>query len=52
LPDLGKYADAVLASYAVSIALIVGLVVVSLAKSKKTQKQLAQIEARTTTKSL
>jgi len=51
LPDLGKYADAVLASYAVSIVLIIGLVVVSLAHSKKTQKQLSQIEARTTANS-
>jgi heme exporter protein D len=45
-PDLGKYADAVLSSYAVSIILIVGLVVLSLRHSAKVQKQLAEVEAR------
>jgi heme exporter protein D len=51
MPDLGKYADAVLSSYAVSIILIVGLVVLSLRRSAKVQKQLAEVEARAETKS-
>ena len=46
MPDLGKYADAVLASYAVSIILIVGLVVLSLVQSKRAQKRLADLEER------
>ena len=50
LPDLGKYADAVLSSYAISIILIVGLVVVSLKRSAKIQRQLAEVEARAQTK--
>ncbi len=33
MPDLGKYADAVLSSYAVSLALIVALVVLSIRRS-------------------
>lgn len=46
MPDLGKYADAVLSSYAVSIALLVGLVVLSLWQSKRGKAYLAEIEAR------
>jgi len=48
MPDLGKYADAVLSSYAVSIALIVGLVALSLWQSRKGKARLAEIEARRT----
>jgi heme exporter protein D len=48
-PDLGKYADAVLASYAVSIILIVGLVALSFRRAKIVQKQLADVEARAKT---
>lgn len=49
MPELGKYADAVLSSYAISIILIVGLVIISLKRSAKVQKQLAAIEARAKT---
>lgn len=47
MPDLGKYADAVLSSYAVSIILIVGLVALSILRANKVQRQLASVEERT-----
>ena len=40
MPDLGKYAEAVLSAYAVSIVLIVLLVLVSLASAEKTNAVL------------
>ncbi|MEP5758093.1 MAG: heme exporter protein CcmD [Litoreibacter sp.] len=46
MPDLGKYADAVLSSYAVSIVLIIGLVALSILRAGKIQKQLALVEER------
>lgn len=46
MPDLGKYADAVLSSYAVSIVLIVGLVALSILRANTVQRQLAKVEAR------
>lgn len=45
-PDLGKYADAVLSSYAVSIVLIVALVAVSVIRARKVRAQLDAIESR------
>jgi len=44
MPDLGKYAEAVLSSYAVSIALIAGLIVVSVLRANRVNKQLQEIE--------
>ncbi len=44
MPDLGKYAETVLSAYAVSIALIVGLVMISILRSKKIKKQLQDVE--------
>jgi len=44
MPDLGKYAEAVLSSYAVSIALIAGLIVVSVMRANRVKKQLQEIE--------
>ncbi|MDT8327662.1 MAG: heme exporter protein CcmD [Roseovarius sp.] len=44
MPDLGKYAEAVLSSYAVSIALIIGLIVFSVMRANRVRKQLEQIE--------
>jgi heme exporter protein D len=44
--DLGKYADAVLSAYAVSIALIIALVVWTLWRSRKVKAALAEVEAR------
>ncbi len=46
MPDLGKYAQAVLSSYAVSLALLVLLVVMSVMRARKVKAQLDQIEAR------
>jgi heme exporter protein D len=44
MPDLGKYAEAVLSSYAISIALIIGLIVVSVMRANRVKKQLQEIE--------
>lgn len=44
MPDLGKYADAVLSSYAVSIVLLVVLVGLSWRRSIKMKNALEQIE--------
>lgn len=44
MPDLGKYAEAVLSSYAVSIALIAGLIVFSVMRANRVKKQLQEIE--------
>lgn len=46
MPDLGKYADTVLSAYAVSIVLILGLVLVSLASAKKVKKNLQAVEEK------
>lgn len=46
MPDLGKYAGAVLGSYAASIALIVVLVGWSLWRAAKAKRALAEVEAR------
>ncbi|WP_239030038.1 heme exporter protein CcmD [Nereida sp. MMG025] len=44
--DLGKYAADVMLAYAVTIALIVGLILVSLRQSRKVKAALSEIEAR------
>ncbi|GGO57840.1 heme exporter protein D [Roseovarius pacificus] len=46
MPDLGKYAEAVLSSYAVSIALLVVLVWMSLRRAKRVNKQLEDVESK------
>jgi heme exporter protein D len=46
MPDLGKYADAVLSSYAVSIVLIIVMVAVSVLRARKVRAQLDEVEAR------
>jgi heme exporter protein D len=46
MPDLGKYADAVLGSYAASLGLIVALVGLSLWRAAKVRRALAEVEAR------
>lgn len=46
MPELGKYAFAVLSSYGVSILLILGLVVYSILRGQKIKKQLAEVEGR------
>ncbi|WP_395540413.1 heme exporter protein CcmD [Neotabrizicola sp. sgz301269] len=46
MPDLGKYAFAVLASYGVSIALISGLVALSFWQRARVKRALDEVEAR------
>lgn len=49
MPDLGKYADYVLSSYAVSIVLLLVLVFVSLRRARKVKDQLEAIEKKVKT---
>ncbi|OYU39262.1 MAG: heme exporter protein CcmD [Pseudorhodobacter sp. PARRP1] len=44
--DLGKYAGAVIGSYAASVALIVVLVALSIWKSARVKRTLHEVEAR------
>lgn len=44
MPDLGKYADAVLSAYAVSLALLIGIVVLSLWSGRRARAELDEIE--------
>ncbi len=46
MPDLGKYADAVLWSYAASIFLLVALVVFSVIRGRKVRAEMEKIEQR------
>lgn len=46
IPDLGKYHTEVLSAYAVSIALIIAIVAVSIWRSRKTKAALAEVENR------
>lgn len=46
MPDLGKYAGAVLSAYAVSLALLVVLVLWSLWRAKRVKAALEKVEAR------
>lgn len=46
MPDLGKYAEAVLSSYAVSIALIAAVVVLSIIRARKVKRALEQVEKK------
>lgn len=46
MPDLGKYAGAVMASYGVSILLIAALVAVSLWQGARVRRALQDAEAR------
>ncbi|SMC42245.1 heme exporter protein D [Primorskyibacter flagellatus] len=48
MPDLGKYADVVLSSYAVSILLIVALVGVSFWRARRVKAELDRVETRGT----
>ena len=45
MPDLGKYAVEVLSAYGISLALIFGLLAVSLIKGQRARKALALAEA-------
>ena len=44
MPDLGKYAFAVLASYGVSFALLIALVAASLHRSRRVKTELDRVE--------
>ena len=46
MPDLGKYAAEVAASYVVSLVLIAALVAASLWRWRRTRDALAEVEAR------
>ncbi|SMX50876.1 heme exporter protein CcmD [Maliponia aquimaris] len=46
MPELGKYAGAVLSSYAVSLVLIVALVAVSVWRARRVRAELKRIEER------
>jgi len=46
MPDLGKYAGAVLGAYGASVALLVLLVGVSLWQAARMKRRLAEVEAR------
>jgi heme exporter protein D len=46
MPDLGKYAFAVLASYGVTIGLVAALVVLSFVQRARVKRALAEVEAR------
>jgi len=46
IPDLGKYATAVLSAYGVAIFLILALTFISLRRAAKTRAQLAELEKR------
>lgn len=48
MPDLGKYGDTVLSAYAVSVALLLLVVAVSLWRGRKVRAEMAEIEARMT----
>lgn len=44
IPDLGKYADAVLSAYAVSLVLLAALVILSWRRAVRVKKELDGIE--------
>lgn len=46
MPDLGPYATYVMLAYAVSLALLAALVLLSLWQGKRVKRQLAEAEAR------
>ena len=47
--ELGKYAGAVIGSYAASVALIVALVALSIWKGARVKRALSEVEARAET---
>ena len=46
MPDLGRYAVEVLSAYAITLALLGGLIGVSVWKARKTLRQMRAAEAR------
>ena len=47
MPDLGKYASTVLSAYAISLALLAGIILLSLWQSRRMRRRLDQAEGRT-----
>mgnify|MGYP000197507368 CR=1 FL=1 len=48
IPDLGKYADTVMWSYVVSIALLVALIAFSVMRGRKVRAEMEKVEQRMT----
>ena len=46
IPELGKYAFAVLSSYGASVALLAALVALSIWQGRRVKRELAEVEAR------
>lgn len=46
MPELGKYAGAVLGSYGASLALLAGIVLLTLWQGARMRRALARVEAR------
>ena len=46
IPDLGKYQNEVLASYAVTLGLLLGLLAISWIKGRRIAKALREVEER------
>ena len=46
MPDLGKYADAVLSAYAASIVLLLAIVVLTLWRGRRVRAEMERVEAR------
>lgn len=44
--DLGKYTDTVLSAYAVTLALLATIIVLTVIRNAKARKKLAEAEAR------
>ncbi|HSG57152.1 MAG TPA: heme exporter protein CcmD [Paracoccaceae bacterium] len=48
MPDLGKYAAAVLSAYGMTVLLLLGLVAVTWLRGRRVRRKLDEIEARKT----
>ena len=46
MPDLGKYAVAVLSSYGASLVLLAAVIALTVWQGRRTKRQLDEIEAR------
>lgn len=46
MPDLGKYADAVLSAYAASIVLLIVIVAMTLLRGRRVRAEMEKIENR------
>jgi heme exporter protein D len=46
MPDLGKYTETVLSSYAISLILLAGIILVSLRRARRVKKELQDVEKK------